>query len=194
MSVVFLKKTKTKKSFFLKMSEDHLDKLGRFDTNCLDPNPVCFLNGVVPCVITSTDSAGNVVSMCDLTTNVPVCEKTDFSDTPNHDEASEAFIFHLFGMNERVCNVFEPSEHRGVSANYREYQFSNPETLRQKPKQDCINALRNPPETLRKPLKRAANFVPLEDYAVSIIMDALPGISSNNPVTLDDDSEYSETD
>ena len=199
MSGVFLKKTKNEKIIFSQnpqiMSESQeqpLDELTRmkFNTNCLDQNPDNFLNGTEPLIINSMDAAGNVVLVLDMT-NVPECEKVDFSDTPNHHQESEANLLKEFGINDRVCNTFEPTEHPGWTEDYRIYQFTNPITLTRVQKQKRTNALRNPPAVLLKPNKRALNYVPLEDYSVAEIMNAMPGKSSNNPVTLEDSEDES---
>ena len=171
-------------------SEEHLlDKRMSFNTNCLDPNPENFLNGTAPLVINSTDAAGNRVLLLDLTTNVPECEKADFSDTPDHHEQSEANLLKEFGINDRVCNTFEPTEHPGWTEDYRMYQFTNPITLTRVQKQKRENALLNPPAVLYKPPKRAHNYVPIPDCTVADIMDAMPGKASNNPVTLEDSED-----
>ena len=176
------------------MSEElPLDKRMEFNTNCLDPDPICSLNGTEPLIVSTTDAAGKVITVCDLVNNVPACELADFSDTPDHHEQSEVFLLTSFGITERVCHVFEPTEHPGVSHDYRILQFENPELLNQKKRQRYETAMLYPPTPLAKPPKRSAVFVPLEDYPVSEIMSAFPGNSSNNPVSLDD-SEESEKD
>lgn len=169
------------------MSEDHLDKRGRFNTNCLDPNPVCFLNNTQPLIIIATDAAGNAVTVYDLVNNEPACEKADFSDTPAMDQDSENYLFSLFDMKVPVNNVFESTKNTGMTAEFRKFQFVNPNTLKPEQKQQYHTAMLNPPLRLPKPVRNQA--IPLNDYPVSEIMTAFPGSCSNNPMTLEEDSD-----
>ena len=168
------------------MSENHLDKRGRFNTNCLDPNPNCFLNGTQPLSICGTvmDSVGNPTPVYDLVNTEPACEKADFTDTPAMDEDSETYLFSIFDMRKPVNNVFEPSKSPGMTAEFKKFQFVDPKTLNQKQRQRYDTAMLRPPAVLPKPVRPQG--IPLVDYPVSEIMSAFPGTSSNNPVILED--------
>lgn len=166
------------------MSENHLDKRGKFNTSCLDPNPACFVSVNEPLVITGKDASGKSVSVIDLVSNEPACQKADFSDTPAMDADSEGYLFSLFDMKVPVNNVFEPTTSTGVSADFRRFQFVDPNTLNQLNRQRYETAMRKPPVVLAKPVRKQG--IPLVDYPVSEIMSAFPGMSSSNPVTIVD--------
>jgi len=166
------------------MSELHLDKRGRFNTNCLDPNPACFLHGSQPLMVMGTDASGKSVPVMDLVNNEPACVKADFSDTPAMDADSEGLLFSMFDMKAPVNNVFEPQASRGLSAEFRKFQFVDPNTLNQIQRQRYETAMLNPPVVLAKPVMN--RDIPLVDYTVSEIRSAFPGMSSTNPVTLEE--------
>ena len=190
MSVDFVENRKWKKSLFSEnhkiMSVHHLDKRGKFDTNCLDTDPRCFIrNGTQPLFVSATDATGKVVTICDLVNNVPACEMIDFSDTPEYHARSEANLLELFDTRGKTVVTFEPTS-RGMSNDYRKYQFVNPNTLPPRERQRCEDVKMYPPPVSPKPAKMPDDFIPLDDYSVSEIMSALPGVSSANPVTLED--------
>jgi len=169
------------------MSEHHLDKRGKFNTSCLDPNPACFQSVNEPLIIIGADASGKAVPVMDLVNNEPACEKADFSDTPAMDADSEGLLFRMFDMKTPVNNVFEPTESTGMSADFRKFQFVDPNTLNQIQRQRYETAMRKPPAVLAKPVRK--DGIPLTDYTVSEIKDAFPGVSSTNPVTIVDSDE-----
>jgi hypothetical protein len=196
MSGVFLKKTKNEKIIFSEnrqiMSEEPpLDKRMKFNPNCLDPDPICFLNGTQPLIVTATDAAGNVITVCDLVNNEPACEKADFSDTPAISPASEYLVLSMFDINARAVRVFQPTGW-GMSAEYKKFQHVNRETLTQTQKQRYDTAMLNPPPKRAFPVNVKDLPLPFHDCTVAEIMSAFPGKSSNNPVTLDDSDDSEE--
>ena len=169
-------------------SKEHpLDKRMKFNTNCVDPDPRCFLNDTQPLFVTATDSAGKVISICDLVNNVPACEKSDFSDTPAISPVSECLVFSMFDIDARATRVFYPTCR--VSKEYTKFQFSNRETLTQRQRQRYDTAMLNPPQKHTFPVNVNCLPLPFPDCTVADIMNALPGKSSNNPVTLEDSDE-----
>ena len=166
------------------MSEDPVYKRMKFNPHCLDPNPNCFLNGIQPLIIISTNACGKVVPVYDLVNNEPACEKFDFSDTPAMDDASENYLFSLFDMKVPVNNVFESTKNTGTSDEFRKFQFANPATLSQTQRQRYETAMLKRPVLLAKPRRNTP--LPFEECTVEDIIDALPGKSSKNPVTLEE--------
>ncbi len=164
----------------------HLDKRGKFDTNCLDSDPYCFSrNGTQAQFVTATNAAGNVISVCDLVNNEPACEMIDFSDTPEYHARSEVNLLELFDTRGKTVVTYEPISH-GVSNDYRKYQFVNPNTLPTQERKRAENVKMYPLSVSPKPAKMPDYFIPLDDYTVSEIISAIPGMSSANPVTLED--------
>ena len=139
-------------------------------------------------MVTATDAAGNVVTVCDLVNNEPACEKSDFSDTPVISPESECLVFNMFDINARATRVFYPTG-TSMSAEYKRFQFANRETLKPAQKQRYDTAMLNPPQKHTFPVNVNCLPLPFPDCTVADIMNALPGKSSNNPVTLEDSDE-----
>ena len=167
-------------------AEEHpLDKRMKFNSNCMDPDPLCFLNGTDPLFVSVTDGVGNVVSVCDLVNNEPACEKCDFSDTPAMSPVSECLVFNLFDIDARATRVFHPTC-RSMSGEYKKFQFAKRETLKPTQRQRYDMAMRNGPPSLYFPVNVEFLPLPFPDCTVIEIMNVLPGKCSTNPLTLED--------